>query len=42
VNEGYDSLSSLEDVIDPPVEGGFMVNADGLGIFGGLYGVGLL
>ena len=36
VDEGYDSLLSAENVVGPPVIGGLMVNAGGLGIFGGL------
>jgi hypothetical protein len=40
-NEGDNSLSSAEDVVGPPVKGGLVVNASGLGIFGGLNRVGL-
>ena len=40
-DERYDSLPSTEDVVGPPVKGGLMVNAGGLGIFGGLDGMGL-
>jgi hypothetical protein len=41
-NERYDPLSLLEDVVNPPVEGGFVVNAGGLSVFGGLNRMGLL
>jgi hypothetical protein len=36
VDKGYDSLPSAENVVGPPVKGGLMVNAGGLGIFGSL------
>jgi hypothetical protein len=40
-NERYDSLPLAENVVGPPVKGGLVVNAGGLGVFGGLDRVGL-
>jgi hypothetical protein len=41
-NKRYDLLSLSEDVVNPLIEGGLMVNASGLSKFGGLNRIGLL